>query len=87
MYTKHCCCAARAYSKPLNVLWFSKANRPCIVAQLCVLVNEARLAAIQRGYAHIYTKLCCYAARAYAKPLTVLWFSKVNRELMGHSWV
>ena len=38
------------------MLWHSKINRPCIVAQLCVLVREARLAAIQRGKAHMRTQ-------------------------------
>ena len=78
MYTKHCCCAARGYSETLNVLWYSKVNMPCIVSQLCILVSEARSAAMQRGQANMYTKLCCCAARAYAKPLNVLWLSKVN---------
>ena len=78
-YTKLCCCAARGYSETLNVLWFSKANRPCIVAQLCILVSEARSSAMQRGQANMYTKLCCCAARAYSETLIVLWYSKVNR--------
>jgi hypothetical protein len=78
MYTELCCCAARAYAETLNVLWHSKVNWAFIAAQLCVLVNEARSAAMQRGQANMYTKLCCCAARAYAKPLNVLWLSKVN---------
>ena len=64
MYTKLCCCAARAYPKTLT--------------QLGEEVSKACLACIQQGQADMYTKLCCCAARAYSKPLIMLWYSTVN---------
>ena len=65
MYTKLCCCAARAYPKKK-------------LTRLGKVVSKARLACIQQGQAHMYTKLCCCAARAYSKPLIMLWYSTVN---------
>ena len=51
MHSKLCCCAARAYSKTLIVLWRSQVNWQLILAQLSVVVSEARLACVQRGQA------------------------------------
>ena len=79
MHTKLCCCAARAYSKQLLMLCYSKVNWRTILAQLVVaIVSETGEAGMQQGQAHMHTKLCCCTARAYSKPLLMLCYSKVN---------
>ena len=44
------------------MVWYHNASWHLIVAQLSLVVSEVRLAGMQRGRAHMPTKLCSYGS-------------------------